>query len=285
MELGLLSQAMVNGLTLAMIYSLAAVGLTLIYGIMRIIQFAHGHIYMLGAFAVFFLFQQAGLNYGLALIISVLLLAALGLLIERVFFRPLRGQDLPSMACAVGLLLLLEGSAAAAFGTSDRYVGAIFPGVSGVAGVIVPNQRLLIIGVSLLMILLLYFFLHRTRIGRAMRATALDAVGSVLQGVNTNRINSMGFAIGSGLAALAGGLIIPIAVLNPAIGVEVTIKAFIVIILGGLGSITGALVGALIIGLVESFGYTFLGTGTALISYIIVILVLIFRPTGLFGHV
>lgn len=284
MDLGLLMQVTLVGLVLGLSYSLIAVGLSLIFSVMRMIQFAHGHIYMLGAFAVFYLYGSFGLNYFVAVLVAGVLLALFGVLLEITVFRPLRDEEFASMIAGLGLLLLLGGGAELVFGVAPRNIMSPVPGVVSLLGVVVPKEKVLIAAVGGVLVLLLFLMVGRLKVGRAMRAFAQDRMAARLQGISINQISSLGMAVGSGLAAVAAGLVLPTVRLTPDLGGIVLIKAFLVIILGGLGSIEGALAGGLLLGFMESYGYTFLGEVTSILGYAVVMLILISRPQGLLGH-
>ena len=284
MDPALFFQVLVNAVMLGALYSLLAMGLSLIFSIMRIIQFAHGAVYMLGAFVVFYVYGRADLNYFLALLIAAVVIGIGAMLLERGFFRRVRGQPLASMIVGMGLILTLEGGALIAFGEKDKFVPSPLPGAVEVAGASISQLRLLTLGVSAALILTLFLFLQRVKMGWAMRAVAQNEDAARLQGVSVNRVHLVGFGIGSALAAVAGGFILPISLLNAFIGTDMVIKAFIIIMLGGLGSIPGAVAGAFFLGAVESFGYTYWGSGAGLIGFVAVILLLMFRPTGILGR-
>ena len=284
MELSLVLQTLVNLVVLGAIYALLAAGLSLIFSILHIVNFAHGQMFMLGSFAVFFLFGEWGINYFASLLIAMGMLGVFAALLERGLFRQVRGQDLPSMIIGLGLLLLLEGVALLAFGNKAHYVPAVMAGVFQFAGVFLPKVKLLLIGVSLVLALLLFLFLKLMKPGRAMRAVAQDVDAAALQGIDVNRINTYGFALGSALAAGAGGLMLPITFITPGVGQHMVITAFIIVILGGLGSIRGAVAGAFAFAAIETFGFTFVGEFAPLITFALVILVLLFRPAGLLGE-
>ncbi len=278
-------QALVNAIMLGSLYSLIAVGLTLIFSTLRIIQFAHGQVYMLGAFTVYFVYERAGVNFVAALIVAALAAGLLGVVLERAFFARLRGQDLPSMIVGLGLLLLLEGVALVAFGERDQYIANPVRGVVHLAGVSLPKIRLVLLGVAILLVVLLFVFLKWVREGRAMRAVAQDGDAASLQGINVSFINTLGFAIGSGMAAIAGGMLLTFGKVNPFIGGNMVITAFVIIILGGLGSVPGSVAGAFLLAAIESFGLTYWGEGARLVAFLLVMLILLFRPSGLMGRV
>jgi branched-chain amino acid transport system permease protein len=279
-------QAIVNGIALGWLYVLMALGLTLILSIMGILQLAHGEIYMLGAFAVYYL---AGRGLGLypSILIGMILLAAFGVLLERGLFRPKPGRDvvLSSIVISTGLTLILSSGAVVGFGLYQKALPRLINGSFDFLGAAVPKDRILAIGFSVLALLILYAFLKRTRLGLAMVASAQNREGSFLKGINPNYMSMSAMAIGCALAALAGALAGSILQLQPYMGSLPMIKGLVIIVLGGLGSIPGAVIGGLILGLIDGIVPVFFGSAVASVApLIIVILVLLFRPKGLLGH-
>lgn len=280
-----IAQGALNALALGVIYSLIALGLTLIISILRIVNFAHGQLYMLGAFALYLFFKVVRLDFFSSLAISIALIACLGIILERLFFRRLRGNEAGCMLLSLGLALVLESGALLLFGEDDKGVVSPFSGALEIRGLFLGKDRVTAILISLCAIVCLFLFLHKTKMGRAIRAFAQDNDAAVLQGINIEQLSWIGFAIGSGLAALAGGLLAPIYWINPFIGGDVIINALVVMVIGGLGSIPGTLLGGVILGVIDSFGSQFLpGTWAQAISYSLVVVVLIVRPRGLMGH-
>jgi branched-chain amino acid transport system permease protein len=278
-------QTIVNGLMLGLLYVLIALGLTLIFSIMGILNFAHGEIYMLGAFSVYTLTEVMHLPFLFAIVLSLILIAFLGLVLERWFFRPLKGMTESSLIAALGLALLLQHAALLIWGIEEVAVTGPIRGVLRFWGVVLSKERLVTIVFSLISVTAVFIFIKYTRWGIALRAVAQDGEAAALQGMNIDRIGGIGFALGCALAAAAGCLMAPIFFISPYIGVPTILKALTIIILGGLGSIMGSLVGGLIIGMIESVGATFLGQASDMIGFAIIIAVMLIRPTGLFGHV
>lgn len=280
-----LAQTLANGLMMAMLYMLVAAGLALIFSIMHIVNFAHGELYMLGAFVVYYFFGQWGINYFLALLASMLLIGLLGAVLERFLFYRLQAAHLSQVILSLGLMILLQGAATVAFGADFKSVSSPFSGVWTWAGVTLAKERLLIIPISAGLVALLFALIKWTRTGRAMRAVAQDPEAACLQGISPVRISALAFGIGSALAAAAGGLVVPLFYLTPFVGGATIMKAFVVIALGGMGSVTGVVAGSLILGLVESLVTTLVGTTEAtLAAFGVLVLVLLVRPKGLFGH-
>jgi len=277
-------QCTFNGLVLGLTYVLISSGLSLVLGIARIINFAHGEFYMLGAFSIYWLCEKLRLNYFLSIPISFLVIGFLGLFIDRYLFRRVRGKFLPSVIVACGVAFLIPGLAMISFGERDKYVETIFRGQFSILGVSIALERVVIILVCLAIIGILAYFVKYCKTGKAMRAVAQDMEAAALQGINADRICALSMFIGCGFAAVAGALMGPIFFVSPFMGSEALIKGFIVILLGGVGTIIGSLIGGLFLGFVEAFGYSFIGTGTDIIVFVVVIIVLLVRPGGLLGR-
>jgi len=252
---------------------------------MHIINFAHGAVYMLGAFVIYYVFFQWGAPYFAAFLVAMVLLGAFGYLVERGIYRPIKGGIEPTLVALLALSTFLEAAGYPVFGQLDKHVPPVFEGIRNVLGVMISVERLMIIPIAAALVLGLYLFITKTKIGAAMRAIEQDKEAAALQGVNVHVINGLAFAIGFALAAASGALIAPIFKLDPMMGDQPLLKAFIIIILGGLGSIPGAILGGLMLGLIDSTVATALGAEPAfLLSFVFIILLLLFRPAGLFGH-
>ena len=285
MTASLLVQSAVIGLSIGSIYILMALGLTLMFGMMHIINFAHGAVYMLGAFVIYYVFFQWGAPYFAAFLVAMVLLGAFGYLVERGIYRPIKGGIEPTLVALLALSTFLEAAGYPVFGQLDKHVPPVFEGIRNVLGVMISVERLMIIPIAAALVLGLYLFITKTKIGAAMRAIEQDKEAAALQGVNVHVINGLAFAIGFALATASGALIAPIFKLDPMMGDQPLLKAFIIIILGGLGSIPGAILGGLMLGLIDSTVATALGAEPAfLLSFVFIILLLLFRPAGLFGH-
>jgi branched-chain amino acid transport system permease protein len=280
-----LGQSLLNGLVAGWIYVLVALGLMLIFSILGIVQLAHGEVYMLGAYGTYYFFSLYGLNFWLALLISSLLTGVLGLILERVFFRPFHGQFEPSLIVAMGLMLLLQTAAVVAFGGYNQTMPSIIPGVLVIWGIRLSIDRLLAILTGIILVSALFLLIKRTKIGQAMLAVSQDMHAAALQGIDVNRISAIAMAIGSALAAVAGSLIACILSITPFMGTFAISKGIAVIILGGLGSIPGAVAGGLILGLIDGLVPPLLSTTiAAMIGFVVIIILLLLRPRGLFGH-
>ncbi len=278
-------QQILNGILIGSVYSLMALGLTLIYGILHIPNFAHGNKYMLGAFISLTLVALFKLNYWLAIVISMLILAGIGLIVERYVYRPLRDQPhINSFIAAIGLLLFLEGIAFAIWGGEWRRFPFAYRQSMNLFGVVITLHRLVVIVATAVLIILLQLFIKKTTWGWTIEAVAQNREGAQLVGINVYRVSSMAFAIGTALAAAASSLIAPVYLVYPAMGSLPLIKAFVVIILGGMGSLPGAVVGGYLLGLIESLAGGYLSMIYAdLFAFALLVVVLAIKPTGLFG--
>lgn len=280
----LFAQQVLNGLVTGSVYSLVALGLTLIYGTMHVPNFAHGHLYMLGAYLSYTLVTSAGLNYWAAMAVSVAVLAVIGAALERLVFRPLRhSPHLNSMIAALGVMLFLEAVAQIVWGEEFRHMDSPYAGVVSVFGLLLTQHRLVLAGAAAALMVGLLLFLTRTVAGSAIRATAQNPEGALLVGIDTNRVAMATFAISAALAAVAGSLIAPISLVYPAMGTMVTLKAFAIVVVGGMGSVPGALAGGYLLALAESLGGTYVSaTYQDLVAFVVLALVFTFKPSGLF---
>ena len=286
MTYALLVQSTVMGVSIGSIYILMALGLTLMFGMMHIINFAHGAVYMLGAFVIYYFFFQWGIPYFFAFVLAMILLGVFGFIIERGIYRPIKGGIEPTLVALLAVTTFLQAAAYPVFGPLDKHVPTVFEGSWTILGVAMSVERLIIVPIALILVVGLYVFINKTKIGGAMRAIEQDKEAAALQGVNVHLINALAFAVGFALAAASGALIAPIFKLDPMMGEQPLLKAFIIIILGGLGSIPGAIVGGLMLGLIDSVLATAVGVEPAfLLSFVFIILILFFKPNGLFGYV
>jgi branched-chain amino acid transport system permease protein len=252
---------------------------------MNIIQFAHGEIYMLGAYVCYFLTISAGLSFWVSLPIIILTIGILGILLERFCFRPFRNRFEPSIIVAIGLMLALQEFAVIAFGTNTKAAPPIISGVLVISDITISWDRLLAIILGVVLILALFFMIQRTKIGQAMVAMAQDSYAASLQGIDVNRISALAMLIGCALAAIAGALMGRIFGTQPFMGTWALTKGIAVIILGGLGSIPGAVVGGLILGMVDGIIPVLLNSTLATtFGFGLIVVILILRPKGLLGH-
>jgi len=278
-------QGISNGLMMGWVYVLVALGLTIVFSIMRIVQFAHGEIYMLGAYCAYFISVVLGFSVFVAFVIAALALGLAGVVLERVCFRRFRGQIGPSMIVAIGLILLLQTAAAVGFGTQEKWVPNMIPGVLTFWGIRLAWDRMLAVVIGIALVLVLFAFIQRTKVGQAMVAISQDPDAAALQGIDVNHISSLSMAIGCALAAVAGGLMGAIFQVEPYMGGFAMAKGIAVIILGGLGSIVGAVIGGLVLGLIDGIVPLSANTTVAtIIGFVLIIIILIIKPQGLLGH-
>lgn len=284
MPVDLLVQALLNGFGLAMVYVLVALGLTLIFSILEIINFAHGEFYMLGGYVTYYGYALFGLNYFATLGLAILTVGMAGVVAERLIFRDLRGKTLNAFIVSLGLLWVMQAGAQLGFGVLDKPVPSAFSGIVRVLGLVISLERLVVTLCAIVLIVGLYLFLRLSRPGRAMRAVAQDADAAALQGVNIEAVSALGFGVGCALAGGAGGLLAPVFAVSPAMGALPVVKAFIIIIVGGMGSLPGAMLGGLLLGGVEGLGSLFMGSAAVnILGFLMVIVVLLLRPRGLVG--
>jgi branched-chain amino acid transport system permease protein len=289
-----LLQQVINGLSLGSIYALIALGYTMVYGVLRLINFAHGDVYMLGAFAGFFLANALQLDANpsvvgmIAVTIgSMAITAVIGMLIERLAYRPVRHHSrLSSLITAIGVSLLLEYGGQVVFGAQPRFFPQMIRSETySFGGAQITNQSLLIIVVAVIVMFGLEFIVHRTRMGKAMRATSYNLAVAKLMGINTDRVIAFTFALGSALAAV-GGVLVALAIprIDPLMGLMTGLKAFVAAVLGGIGNIPGAMIGGMLIGLMETtISATAYSTYRDAVAFAVLILILLIRPAGIMG--
>jgi len=280
----LLGQVLVNGLSLSAIYVLVALGFTLLFGIMRVVNFSHGAFAMLGGYALFLLYGKWHLPYLLAVPLAALVVAALAMVLEYLVFRWFYQKMMQSMIGLLGLNMALVYSAVLLWDVYERSIPPAITTLLSVGGVLLPADRLTVVAIALVALGAFWFFMTRTRFGLAMRAASQDVETAEAQGMDTAALYRMAFFIAIFLTALAGGLYAQTYSLSPFMGDRPLIVAFVVVILGGMGSIPGAALGGVLLGFSESFLSTFYGSAvSSFASFGIVILLLIFRPWGLLG--
>ncbi len=284
MELFFLS--IINGLIQGGFFALFAVGLVLIFGVMGVVNFAHGELVMVGAYTIWLVHAQHGVAYIPTLILAILVVTGVGLLMERFLFRPTRNDPLAGLICSIGVLFILQVIATLVGGEGpSKQVPPPFHGTLVLFEFLrIPYQRLFGLGISVLALATLWYFLTRTRLGWALRAVALDREAAALQGINITRISVIAIGVGAALAGLAGGLMAPLTNINPHMGHNVIITAFIVTIVGGVGSLSGAVYAAVLYALFHTFVTVYFGGTVATIcGLILMVVVLIVRPTGIMG--
>lgn len=281
----MLMGTLMDSLMLGMFYVLIATGLTLVYSILDIVNFAHGEFYMFGGFVSYVFFSRYHLNYFVVLLLAFLLVGAFAMLIERLIFKRYRGQILPAFIASLGLIWIFRETMRLVFGNWDKAMPVAFPGIVQVGSLSFSVERLVITGVGAALITLLWVVIRFTRFGRAMRSIAQDREAAVLQGVNIDQISALAFGIGCGLAATAGVLMGSMFYVSSTMGASVILKSFLIIILGGLGSIAGCVAGGLVLALVDNFASVYLTVPMVTVAtYSLVFVLLIFRPRGLLGH-
>lgn len=278
-------QQLVNAIALGSVYSLAALGLTLVFGVLRIPNLAHGALYMIGAYVTYFALTSYGIPYIVAIGISAVVLALIGILVERLVFHPLRNAPhTHHLIAAVGVLFFLQSGAQVLWGSEFREMPSPFTGVVNVFGLNIGQQRLVVIFASIAVMAGLYWFLKKTVPGQTIEAIEQDRTGASLVGIDANRVSMMTFAISAALAAVAASLVAPINLVFPTMGEALNLKVFAIIILGGLGSIPGAIVGGFALALAEVFSSTYISNAfSEAIGFLFLLVVLAVRPTGLFS--
>lgn len=281
----LLAQTGLNALYAASYLALIAVGLVLIFGVMGVINFAHGELFMIGAYAVVGLYAGAGFPYLLAVAAGLVFVGLLGLLMERAMFRPLRDNPLGGLVASIGFLMILQAAVSMGFGVRMAHVPPVTQEVLVLSEKVrLPVQRLFVMVAAVVLLGALWVFLKRTRFGWALRAAAQDPEAAQLQGISIHQTARIAMFIGAGLAGIAGALTAPLISINPHMGHSVIVAAFIVIIVGGVGSLEGAVLAAVAYAFVHTVVTTFQdGVIADIVGLSLMLVVLILKPTGLFG--
>ena len=282
-----LIQTLISGLSLGSIYALIALGYTMVYGIAKMLNFAHGDVIMVGAYSGIVAVAQLGLSPWVTVIVSIVVCAVLGVVIEFCAYKPLRqAAPLSVLITAIGVSYLLQNAALLLFGSQQMaYPTLVKLGSFSVGGVQVDGITVLTLAVTAALMIALTLFIDKTKLGKAMRAVSEDKAAAQLMGINVNRTISMTFAIGSALAAIAGVLLCSYSpVLQPTTGAMPGIKAFDAAVFGGIGSIPGAFVGGILIGIIEAMAQAYISTSLAnSIVFGVLIIVLLVKPAGLLG--
>jgi branched-chain amino acid transport system permease protein len=278
-------QQLLNGLVIGSNYVLIALGLSLIFGILEIPHFAHGSIAMMGGYFSYILVSQLGMGLFVSMAVSMVLAALLGIIIERLAYRPVKkAPPINAFIIALGLLMVIDNLATIIFGPDQIIIPTEYSQVFSFGGINVARLRIYLLICSVVLIVLLYLFINRTKYGKAIRAVAQNSEASTIVGINTNRITTLVFGLGSALAASAGVFMGALFALYPTMGGHSVMKGFAVLILGGLGSFPGAIIGGMLIGVTESIGSSiFSSSYKDIFAFVIMIVVLMFRPQGLFG--
>ena len=286
-------QQLINGLSVGAIYALIALGYTMVYGVLRFINFAHSEVFMVGSFVGYYATQKHGFPSGtiasglLVLVTAMAVCAVLGVAIEKLAYKPLRGRStLTVLITAIGVSLLLQNTGQKVFGANPKAFPQLFPTTQiQFGGLTVSSNQIIVLVVTIVLLAALYWIVHRTRMGTAMRAVSFNPTAASLVGINNDAVISFTFALGSALAG-AGGILYAMnyPTVDPLMGTLPGLKAFVAAVLGGIGNLPGAALGAMVIGLVETFvkGSRF-STYADAIAFAILILILLFRPAGLLG--
>lgn len=280
-------QQLINGISLGSIYALIALGYTMVYGIIKLINFAHGDIYMVGAYVAFFATTALKLSFFPALLISMVVAAVVGMTIERLAYRPLRkAPKIAILITAIGVSLLLEYGGMLLVTPQPRTFPALFESqVFNFGNIVVNSQQVIILAISVVLMIILTYVVQRTKIGKAMRAVSFDTDAARLMGIDVDRVISITFAIGSSLAAAAGMLVgVYYNSIDPLMGIMPGLKAFVAAVLGGIGVIPGAMLGGIIMGIIEAMVSGFISsTFRDAAAFAILIIILLFKPSGLLG--
>jgi branched-chain amino acid transport system permease protein len=284
-SVNLLVPILFNGVSLSAIYILVALGFTLVFGIMRVVNFAHGEFAMMGGFWLLFFLDRLQLTYWLALPLAAVMVGVSSLLPEQLVFRRLYGQELPSMIAALGLSVVIAEGAVILFEVHERNIPTGFQSLIHVGGFTFPEDRLIVMAIALATLAAFWLFIRNTRIGLALRTVAQDREIAEAQGINTRATYRITFFLATTMAGLGGALFAQIYALSPYMGQQPLVKAFIIVIIGGLGSVPGAALGGVLLGMSESFLNTFFGASVAqFASFGAIILLLVLRPWGLLGR-
>jgi branched-chain amino acid transport system permease protein len=281
--------AVVSGLVMGSVYALAAVGLTIIFGVLRVVNFAHGEFLMLGAYSTFFLVNYLGVDPYFLLPVTFVLFFTFGVLVQRTLIRWAPPDPSIVLVILVGLMLILQNGALMLWKSDFRTLHTAYLNLTlqlPVLGIRINAGKIGAMVISLIAFALLAIFLNRTTIGIAMRALAQDREAARMVGINTQRLDAVSFGLGVGVAAVAGNALVVFFPIFPLVGIQFILKSFVIVVLGGMGSILGSLVGGLLIGVVESISGTYLPSGWEnFVVYALFVLVLLLRPQGLFGKV
>jgi branched-chain amino acid transport system permease protein len=281
-------QFLINGLIVGGAYALIGIGLTLIFGYMNVVNFAHGEMYMLGAYFLFTYCMIWEINFFLSMLFAIGTVMIIGFVFEKIILRKIRGRSIETVMLAmIGLSLLLQNIAMLVWSPVPEAIESPFPlKAYTLGGLYFLPQRILIICVAFILVILTHLLLKKTKIGKAIRATFLDRETASLMGINSDRIYAFTFTLGAGLAAASGTLLGPVFTVHPYVGNLANLKAFAIVIIGGLGSFVGAIMAGLLLGVFESLGAVYVSSGYQdAMGFIFLIIILIFKPTGLLGKI
>ncbi len=284
MALPLFMQTMANALMLSAFYIVLATGLTIIFSVMRMINFCYGALYMVGAIFIFYWVSLLGLNYFVGLVVVVAVMYVLAWTLNKFLLRRVRGDLWASIIVTLGLLMLLEGGASIVFGGDPRYFDSPITGIVRLGTVLFSWERLVPAAMALIIMLILWWFLKNTKSGMSLRATSQNEGSAVLQGVNVEAMGNLAWGLGTGLSAVAAVMMAPVFGVSNIMGGPVLWKSFVVIIIGGMGSIPGVILGGALLGFMDSFITTYVNMPSAMIAgFVLIIVILIFRPRGFMG--
>jgi branched-chain amino acid transport system permease protein len=279
-------QSLISGILIGGVYALIGIGLTIIFGVMRVINFAHGDLLMLGMYATYYLFTSAHVDPFVSVLITIPLMFLFGAVLQKVFINRILGA-LPQnqILLTIGLGLIMSNSVMLAFTSDYKILSTTYSSSSmKLLGISISTPLLISFAITAVITAALYWFLLKTDIGQAIRATAQDREAARLMGINVARMSIIAFGLGSALAGTAGALISPTYYIFPQVGSAFTLKAFVITVLGGMGSIVGATLGGVLIGVAESMGGVYVGSGwKEVVVFVLFLLVLLFKPSGLLG--
>lgn len=284
----IMSELVFQGLVRGAMYALMGIGLSLIFGILGVVNFAHGELFMIGTYVMFAVSVYLGLPFLAGIAAAGVVLFFVGMLLERGLVEPLRhraGRDwlLDSFVLTIGLMVILQNLALVAFGSRRRGITEMIPGGFTIGDVNISYERLGILAMAVIIVGLLAAYIKFTNMGKAIRATAQHAEAAQTLGINVDRVYTVAFGLGAALAGVAGAMLISIFPAFPTVGYQPVLKSFAVVILGGLGNIPGAIAGGFLLGIIEAYAIFFMSAGwQAVLTPMIIILILIFRPSGLF---
>lgn len=278
-------QQILNGLAIGSVYTLIALGLTVVFGILGIAHFAHGSVAMSGGYLTFLFGERFGMPFFAAMALAMVAGAVVGLLIERLAYRPVRdAPHINAFIIALGLAMMIEGINLIAFGADQVVIQTPFRDVFNVGGVAVAELRLQVILTTCALVAIVALLISRTKTGKSIRAVAQNRPAAVLMGVNVNQVSAVVFSVSSALGAAAGALVGALLAIAPGVGEGLAVKGFAVLILGGLGSVPGAIVGGLVLGVSEALAAGFISSAYKdVIAFVVMIVVLLLRPQGLMG--
>ena len=284
--MSILMQALISGILIGGVYALIGIGLTIIFGVMRVINFAHGDLLMLGMYATYYLFAMAHVDPFLSIVITMPLMFLFGAFLQKTIInRVLNALPQNQILLTIGLGLIMSNTVMLAFTSDYKILSTKYSSSSmHVGGISISSPLLISFAITAAITAALYWFLLKTDTGQAIRATAQDREAARLMGINVKRMSILAFGLGSALAATAGALISPTYYIFPQVGSIFTLKAFVIVVLGGMGSVIGATLGGVLIGIAESVGGVYFGAGwKEVVVFVLFLLVLLFKPSGLLG--